>query len=981
MEQSTRGLYLLTASAPSLVAFRHVKNVLNPVDHMKERFGVTLELPPTPLGAATGPAESPELGLIRHPGAPEPQPAPGPLKPADFWPFAQALGRRWPWLLIGTVATALIGFYAGLSLWKSTYTATANLVRYESPNATELVSFPQIAPQTFATLLRSPELLRRVGIEALPPLPAEAVNNALRVIPERDSDIIVVSMVGTGFKDALDLVNIYAREAVRYTQEMQRKAAQEVSMFATQQLAQVESQIATQHEAIRALPPPALLPANGPRSPVAEKLQTARDELVDLMVRYTDAHPRVQAQRAKVAALETQLTDKAANPTGEPPVTSDLEILRGKLQVLESSRLGLVERHRMAQSFAENPPGYYQLLSPATPRDVVENGREIKVIFLTVLAGIIGLGCAVALVLLIEAMDDRLKTPAEVTRVTHLPVLASAGDLSRMKRHKRDDWGFRAWTSLQRRLTPSPSNGLVCGFTSTARGEGCSTLVNLLAKAANQRGFRVLTIATRSQEGEDEPERRRNGYGTPPPDSPEFSANILSSPAEVTQKFTGPNSPPLVHIALPDWQWDLERRRQWQAALRDWSQIPSIAVLIELPPAHEPEAVMLAEYLPNLVWLAERGKAKAAETREQLETLRHANCRLIGALLNHAPSSFFERRFARWLCSFLLLGILSSGMAQAQDAQPGAEQPPAETNVAFGVVGTKRAAWQQRLTLGPGDLLNFSLYGEPELTRQEVPVGPDGRVSYLEAQDIGAAGRTIDELRAEVDKELEKFRRAPRSMITPAAFHSKKYFMLGGVADRGVFTLDRPITIIEAVARARGLETGLSDRTTVELVDLSRSFLARQGKRMEVNFEKLFQAGDLSQNIALEPNDYLYFPVSNLKEIYVLGEVQFPGPVAYNPGISTVGAISVRGGFTDRAWKKKLLVVRGSLNQPETFIVNSEDVLYARGADFRLEPKDIIYVGHRPWIKAEELLDAAATAFIEAAVITFTGDRIGPFIR
>jgi protein involved in polysaccharide export with SLBB domain/capsular polysaccharide biosynthesis protein len=949
---------------------------------MKERFGVTLELPPTPLGAANGPAESPELGLIRHPGAPDPQPAPGPLKPADFWPFAQALGRRWPWLLIGTIAMGLAGFYAGLSLWTSTYTATVNLVRHESPNATELVSFPQIAPQTFATLLRSPDLLRRVGIEALPPIPAEAVNNALRVIPERDSDIIVVSIVGTSFKDAMDLVNIYAREAVRFTQEMQRKAAQEVSMFATQQLAQVEGQIATQHEAIRALPPAAVLPANGTRSPVAEKLQAANDELVDLTVRYTDAHPRVQAQRAKVAALEAQLANKAADPTGAPPVASDLEILRGKLQVLESSRLGLIERHRMAQSFTENPPGYYQLLSPATPRDVVENGRQIKVIFLTVLASLIGLGCAVALVLLIEAMDDRLKTPAEVTRVTHLPVLASAGDLSKMKRHKREDWGFRAWTSLQRRLTPSPSNGLVCGFTSTARGEGCSTLVNLLAKAANQRGFRVLTIATRSQEGDDdEPDRRRNGYGTPPPDSPEFSANILSSPAEVTQKFTGPNSPPLVHIGLPDWQWDLERRRQWQAALRDWSQIPGIAVLIELPPAHEPEAVMLAEYLPNLVWLAERGKAKAAETREQLETLRHANCRLIGALLNHAPSSFFERRFARWLCLWLLLGVWGGSAMQAQDAQATSAAPPStETNLAFSATGMKRAPWQQRLTLGPGDVLNFSLYGEPELTRQEVPVGPDGRVSYLEAQDIPAAGRTIDELRAELDKELEKFRRAPRSMITPVAFNSKKYFMLGGVTERGVFTLERPITIIEAVAKARGLETGVSDRTTVELVDLSRSFLARQGKRMEVNFEKLFQAGDLSQNIALEPNDYLYFPVANLKEIYVLGEVQFPGPVPYNPGISTVGAISVRGGFTDRAWKKKLLVVRGSLDHPETFIVNSDDVLYARGSDFRLEPKDIIYVSHRPWIKAEELLDALASAFIESAVITFTGDRIGPFI-
>ena len=32
--------------------------------------------------------------------------------------------------------------------------------------------------------------------------------------------------------------------------------------------------------------------------------------------------------------------------------------------------------------------------------------------------------------------------------------------------------------------------------------------------------------------------------------------------------------------------------------------------------------------------------------------------------------------------------------------------------------------WQQRLTLGPGDVLSFHLFGSPELTREEVPIGP-----------------------------------------------------------------------------------------------------------------------------------------------------------------------------------------------------------------------------------------------------------------
>ena len=49
------------------------------------------------------------------------------------------------------------------------------------------------------------------------------------------------------------------------------------------------------------------------------------------------------------------------------------------------------------------------------------------------------------------------------------------------------------------------------------------------------------------------------------------------------------------------------------------------------------------------------------------------------------------------------------------------------------------------------------------------------------------------------------------------------------------------------------------ERNPVELTDLSRSFMVRHGQKLPVDFEKLFQQGDLTQNIAVEPDDYLYF--------------------------------------------------------------------------------------------------------------------------
>src|SRR6185437_10764954 len=87
---------------------------------------------------------------------------------------------------------------------------------------------------------------------------------------------------------------------------------------------------------------------------------------------------------------------------------------------------------------------------------------------------------------------------------------------------------------------------------------------------------------------------------------------------------------------------------------------------------------------------------------------------------------------------------------------------------------------------------------------------------------------------------------------------------------------------------------GQVDYDVVDVADLQRAFLMRNNKRIPIDFEKLFGSGDLSQNIQIEPGDYLYFPSADVKEVYVLGEVALPGPVTYRPGMSMLGTISPR---------------------------------------------------------------------------------------
>ncbi|MBB5350872.1 protein involved in polysaccharide export with SLBB domain [Haloferula luteola] len=319
-------------------------------------------------------------------------------------------------------------------------------------------------------------------------------------------------------------------------------------------------------------------------------------------------------------------------------------------------------------------------------------------------------------------------------------------------------------------------------------------------------------------------------------------------------------------------------------------------------------------------------------------------------------------------CLLLLLSILLTGSLPAQDSQ--------------GVPGNQAdtSSWRERYELGAGDVINFSLFGRPELDRPGFRIAPDGTISYLQAQNVNVAGLTIDEARIEIEKALGGHFKSPRVIITPQEVGSKRFTILGKVLQKGVVTLERPITLVEAVANAGGIETGLFERKTVELADYDRSFISRRGEHLPVDFRKLFQDGDMTQNIQLEPNDFIFIASTISNDYYVLGAVNAPGVQGMTNDASVVAAISRRGGFTDRAWTDRVLVIRGSFTEPETHVVSLRDILAAKTVDFKILPKDIIYVADRPWAEAEDILKLALSAFATSAASTWVNVNVDPIL-
>ncbi|MGZ4965363.1 MAG: polysaccharide biosynthesis/export family protein, partial [Limisphaerales bacterium] len=700
---------------------------------------------------------------------------------------------------------------------------------------------------------------------------------------------------GENMTVASKLVYIYGEEIVQFMREMQAREGNDIAIFigkkleiVERDLADNEKQLASVPAELRTLDSDQQLQAYLKQitdldtqysmaeidvraaNPVQEKLQVEKDALVTLQAKYTDENPLVQDQMAKIKAMERQAEAQNKGPTakgfdGKTALSNyapskallmkleQIDKLRKETQkkidalshnnmgyvitknrhtALDLMRTMLMSRQREAQLYAQDALGFYQIL--AKSERASDKPDLKKGIMFSFAAAIFGLFLTAGLVMAREVFDPHIKSRSDLERITGLPVLATLGDLSKMSDDDKKRWAFRTWTILKGKITETQNHSLVCGLISARHGEGRSTWTQMLAQTAFQRGLRVLVATTKpSAEPAMHPHDKAEepAAATGAVTGTAVVPSVLAFPFQAARQLSDPNTHSIVQIPLPGWVWNLERRQQWQSALAEWQNIENLVFLVELPPANEPEAILLAENVPQLIWLCQSGKVTVSEVRSQLETLRHAGCNLVGAVLNREPSSFVRRQFSKFTVIMALGLALQSAMAdEAPRGKICASILPPHSAAANGKIAPSmmetndiphiyytnapapRSQWQQRLTLGPGDVLNLGFYGETNLAKFDVVIGMDGRISYLQAQSVMAAGLTVDELRDRLNEDLKKYFRTPRVIVSPVSYHSKKYYVLGKVGQRGVYVLDRPITILEAVSRARGLETGILNR-------------------------------------------------------------------------------------------------------------------------------------------------------------------------
>src|SRR5579863_6271635 len=123
----------------------------------------------------------------------------------DLWMVLDLIAGRWLWLAAGTILCGAAFFMVAAKVVKPKFTASAQLLRYDTPGVSDfLKSDTPMSSDTFAGLLRAPELLRQTGEKASPPIPPEIFARQFKVDPSDDSDMVNVLLIDRSPQQAVD---------------------------------------------------------------------------------------------------------------------------------------------------------------------------------------------------------------------------------------------------------------------------------------------------------------------------------------------------------------------------------------------------------------------------------------------------------------------------------------------------------------------------------------------------------------------------------------------------------------------------------------------------------------------------------------------------------------------------------------------------------------------------------------------------------
>lgn len=213
-----------------------------------------------------------------------------------------------------------------------------------------------------------------------------------------------------------------------------------------------------------------------------------------------------------------------------------------------------------------------------------------------------------------------------------------------------------------------------------------------------------------------------------------------------------------------------------------------------------------------------------------------------------------SRAEAAPLLLIAILGISGISGAQASQDTPGSQNAP--TSQSESAAAPTGKAHDASYIIGNSDVLAITVWKQPDISRPNIPVRPDGRISLPLVGEIQAAGRTPLQLEQEITERLKTYMTNPDVTVIVDQINSQKFNVLGRVAKPGSYPLTATTTVLDAIASAGGFQDFAKQRG----VYILRQTTGAGQTRIPFNYKDVIKGKHPEQNIRLQPGDTVIVP-------------------------------------------------------------------------------------------------------------------------
>ena len=270
--------------------------------------------------------------------------------------------------------------------------------------------------------------------------------------------------------------------------------------------------------------------------------------------------------------------------------------------------------------------------------------------------------------------------------------------------------------------------------------------------------------------------------------------------------------------------------------------------------------------------------------------------------------------------------------------------------------------------VGIGDVLNIIVWDHPELTipqsgqRSAAEAGnfvhKDGTIFYPYVGKVSVIGREVTQIRDDITSGLSTYINNPQVDVNVAAFRSQHFFVSGAVKNPQMIPVRNvPITILDALSISGGMAPD-ADWSSATLTSNNNGELVTEA----IDLSVLLEQGVLKQNRLLKSNDVLHIPRNDALKIFVMGDVvNATTQQIGRRGMTLAEALNNVGGINEASANASgIFVLRASDSASKLVDIYQLDVSMGPrlilSTQFKLQPKDIVYVTSAPVARWNKLL-------------------------